>query len=302
MPVAERRFAARQAHRPARVVRGSGARRSAVLIHGRKVRRARCKCASTAFPRRECAASMRAKSMGGAIMAEAAHADVATGWRAMLPEGRQALHRSRADRRLLPRRVVGLSLCDDRRDADHAAGAGRDRQEEHHRLQPRLPRLQSQIPVGVGRRRRAAADPRPARPARVVAARRGRAGHRRGRQSRVRRSVGEPAARRLMRRSWSASPARPSTSSSTPIGSRSSKPRQLGVGSGMAQYGWRIGSVAAGALALVLAARVGWEMAYLACAAFALPAMLTGLVVRRARAPPRAARSGAGIGEAVGAV
>lgn len=57
------------------------------------------------------------------------------------------------------------------------------------------------------------------------------------------------------------------------------KPRQLGVGSGMSQYGWRIGSVAAGALALVLAARVGWEMAYLACAVFALPAMLTGLVM-----------------------
>jgi PAT family beta-lactamase induction signal transducer AmpG len=55
------------------------------------------------------------------------------------------------------------------------------------------------------------------------------------------------------------------------------EPRQLGVGSGMSQYGWRIGSVAAGALALVLAARVGWEIAYLACAAFALPAMLTGL-------------------------
>jgi len=57
------------------------------------------------------------------------------------------------------------------------------------------------------------------------------------------------------------------------------KPRQLGVGSGMNQYGWRIGSVAAGSLALVLAARVGWEAAYLACAVFALPAMLTGLVM-----------------------
>ena len=56
------------------------------------------------------------------------------------------------------------------------------------------------------------------------------------------------------------------------------EPRQLGVGSGMSQYGWRIGSVAAGALALVLAARVGWEAAYLACAGFALPAMLTGLI------------------------
>jgi PAT family beta-lactamase induction signal transducer AmpG len=57
------------------------------------------------------------------------------------------------------------------------------------------------------------------------------------------------------------------------------KPHQLGVGSGMSQYGWRIGSAAAGALALVMAARVGWSAAYIACAAFALPAMLTGLVV-----------------------
>jgi len=57
------------------------------------------------------------------------------------------------------------------------------------------------------------------------------------------------------------------------------EPRQLGVGSGMSQYGWRIGSVSAGALALVLAARVGWEAAYIACASFALPAMLTGLVL-----------------------
>ena len=56
------------------------------------------------------------------------------------------------------------------------------------------------------------------------------------------------------------------------------KPYQLGVGSGMTQYGWRIGSVAAGALALVLAARVGWSIAYLACAAFALPAMAVALI------------------------
>ena len=34
------------------------------------------------------------------------------------------------------------------------------------------------------------------------------------------------------------------------------EPRQLGVGSGMSQYGWRIGIGAAGALALVIAARV----------------------------------------------
>ncbi|MCK0099302.1 MFS transporter [Qipengyuania sp. S6317L1] len=57
------------------------------------------------------------------------------------------------------------------------------------------------------------------------------------------------------------------------------RPDQLGTGSGMSQYGWRIGAAGAGALALVVAARVGWEAAYLACAAFALPAMLTALIM-----------------------
>jgi len=57
------------------------------------------------------------------------------------------------------------------------------------------------------------------------------------------------------------------------------KPEQLGVGSGMSQYGWRIGSVAAGSLALYVAARGGWSVGYLLCATFALPAMLTGLVL-----------------------
>ena len=67
-------------------------------------------------------------------------------------------------------------------------------------------------------------------------------------------------------------------------------PRQLGVGSGMSQYGWRIGAAAAGALALVLAQRVGWTAAYVACAAFALPAMLVALVMgepARHREPAR---------------
>lgn len=57
------------------------------------------------------------------------------------------------------------------------------------------------------------------------------------------------------------------------------KPYQLGTGSGMSQYGWRIGAAGAGALALVVAARGGWEAAYMACAVFALPAMLTALVL-----------------------
>ena len=79
------------------------------------------------------------------------------------------------------------------------------------------------------------------------------------------------------------------------------EPRQLGIGSGMNQYGWRIGSVAAGALALVLAARVGWELAYLACAMFALPAMITGLVFGEPKRH-REAKVRRGFGEAVGAV
>ncbi len=68
------------------------------------------------------------------------------------------------------------------------------------------------------------------------------------------------------------------------------KPYQLGTGSGMSQYGWRIGSAGAGALALVVAARYGWSAAYMACAAFALPAMLTALVLgepARHREPAR---------------
>ena len=62
------------------------------------------------------------------------------------------------------------------------------------------------------------------------------------------------------------------------------KPYQLGTGSGMSQYGWRIGAAAAGALALVVAARMGWNWAYAVCAIFALPAMLTALILGE---PPR---------------
>ena len=76
------------------------------------------------------------------------------------------------------------------------------------------------------------------------------------------------------------------------------EPRQLGAGSGMSQYGWRIGAAAAGAVALVLASRLGWTAAYVACAAFALPAMLVGVVMgepARHREPARPR----GVGEAV---
>ena len=67
------------------------------------------------------------------------------------------------------------------------------------------------------------------------------------------------------------------------------EPRQLGVGSGMSVYGWRIGAAVAGAVALVLAARIGWAAAYAGCALFALPAMLVGVFMgepARHREPP----------------
>ncbi|MEZ5464178.1 MAG: MFS transporter [Lysobacteraceae bacterium] len=54
------------------------------------------------------------------------------------------------------------------------------------------------------------------------------------------------------------------------------RPEQLGVGSGMSQYGWRIGSVSAGALALWVAASGDWTAAYLACTVFVLPAAFVG--------------------------
>ncbi|KQM19094.1 AmpG family muropeptide MFS transporter [Novosphingobium sp. Leaf2] len=57
------------------------------------------------------------------------------------------------------------------------------------------------------------------------------------------------------------------------------KPYQLGTGSGMSQYGWRIGSAGAGALALVMASRYGWSAGYMACALFAVPAMLTAVLL-----------------------
>ncbi|MCY1672459.1 MFS transporter [Novosphingobium sp. SL115] len=79
------------------------------------------------------------------------------------------------------------------------------------------------------------------------------------------------------------------------------KPYQLGTGSGMSQYGWRIGSAGAGALALVVAARSGWSAAYLACALFALPAMLTALLLGEP-ARHRDPVGKKGVGEAVASI
>lgn len=79
------------------------------------------------------------------------------------------------------------------------------------------------------------------------------------------------------------------------------EPHQLGIGSGMSQYGWRIGSVSAAALALVVAASAGWTTAYLVCASFVLPAVIAAIwlgepVRHREPIPVR------GLGQAVSAI
>ena len=79
------------------------------------------------------------------------------------------------------------------------------------------------------------------------------------------------------------------------------EPRQLGAGSGMVQYGWRIGSAGAGAIALVVAARYGWEAAYMACALIALPAMITALVMGEPKRHKEIA-SGGGVKKVIAAV
>ncbi|MFT4047188.1 MAG: MFS transporter [Solimonas sp.] len=80
------------------------------------------------------------------------------------------------------------------------------------------------------------------------------------------------------------------------------QPQQLGVGSGMSQYGWRIGSATAGGLALLVAGHYGWSAAYVSCALFALPAVLVGFLMGeppRHRAPVPRKRFGERLGAVV---
>lgn len=55
------------------------------------------------------------------------------------------------------------------------------------------------------------------------------------------------------------------------------QPNQLGIGSGMSQYGWRLGSFFAASIALYVAGRSNWEMGYFACAPLVLAALLVSL-------------------------
>ena len=56
------------------------------------------------------------------------------------------------------------------------------------------------------------------------------------------------------------------------------EPNQLGVGSGMSQYGWRIGAASAGAFALLMAQNYGWSVAYISSVIFVLPAVFVAVI------------------------
>lgn len=57
------------------------------------------------------------------------------------------------------------------------------------------------------------------------------------------------------------------------------EPRQLGVGSGMSQYGWRLGAFFAASIALFVAARSSWTVGYLACIPLAFSGPIASLFV-----------------------
>ena len=141
--------------RQARAGRRSGAMPWRGTSMRREVRSGGQPCKRNRSPpvqRRTGCLSMRRSGEG--IMATTA-AD--QGWRSALPASVRPYTEAAPIAASVPRHLVGLSLRDDRRDADDAPQAGRDRQVDDHRLHARLPRLQFQIPLGVDRGRRAAA-------------------------------------------------------------------------------------------------------------------------------------------------
>ena len=77
---------------------------------------------------------------------------------------------------------------------------------------------------------------------------------------------------------------------------------QMGAGSGMTQYGWRMGSYVAGAGALLLASNGGgesnWGLAYLAAIILFLPSLVAAAMLGEPKRPP-AITSGKGLGAMV---
>lgn len=79
------------------------------------------------------------------------------------------------------------------------------------------------------------------------------------------------------------------------------KPEQLGIGSGMSQYGWRLGAFFAASIALAVANVSSWTMGYLACIPLAFAGPLASLFAGEPERhhQPKPARSA---GEALAAV
>lgn len=75
---------------------------------------------------------------------------------------------------------------------------------------------------------------------------------------------------------------------------------QLGAGSGMTQYGWRIGNALAASTALVIAESSGWTTAYLATTLFVAPALVAAIWLGEPKHPPVVRAAGrAGVVDAV---
>ncbi len=75
---------------------------------------------------------------------------------------------------------------------------------------------------------------------------------------------------------------------------------QLGAGSGMTQYGWRIGNALAASTALIVAERSGWTIAYLTTTLFVAPALVAAIWLGEPKHPPVVRTAGrAGVVDAV---
>ena len=73
------------------------------------------------------------------------------------------------------------------------------------------------------------------------------------------------------------------------------RPEQLGVGSGMSQYGWRLGAFFAASIALAVASISGWALGYIACMPLAFAGPIASLVAgepERHHVPPPARNIG----------
>ncbi|MET0239805.1 MAG: MFS transporter [Sphingobium sp.] len=81
------------------------------------------------------------------------------------------------------------------------------------------------------------------------------------------------------------------------------KPEQLGVGSGMSQYGWRLGAFFAASIALAVADVSSWTLGYIACIPLAFVGPIASLFAgepERHHAPQQTRKVGAVVSSVVG--